>query len=291
MPDEDIADSITEVADLDDYDLLEGQSVSEISGVRVFDVGQGDCLGVLDEKEKVVLYVDYGGCIDHPDQADYSNVKSRLDVERSDNGRIGIVLTHWDKDHYYSATKNSKTGGCQWLVPRQKASISAASFAANLPNAACWPEEIGDDPKRFPVGGNCEIEIRKSKKYKAGAKSENRNLTGLAIAVIRKDENGDDEQMILLPGDNVFHKIKNLPDVPIRGLVAYHHGSHTHWHKVKSPVAINKCTTNNTVVYSCGENNPYNHPDKANYSANWSAREIDTRRIRNEPGDYRDILF
>jgi hypothetical protein len=59
-------------------------------------------------------------------------------------GHTAIVLTHWDKDHYYSAKKyNDEAKKGLWLVPRQLASPQAVKFAAGLSNALRWPEAQG----------------------------------------------------------------------------------------------------------------------------------------------------
>ena len=83
-------------------------------------------------------------------------------------------------------------------------------------------------PYPFNVG-NYVVEIRKCRAYAPAASSEDRNLSGLAIAVLKRDAEGRNEEMLLLPGDCAFHRIPGLPNPELRGLTAYHHGSHMHW--------------------------------------------------------------
>jgi hypothetical protein len=96
----DIAKAVDETAGADQLELFDRESVTALSGVRVFDVGQGRCIGLLDQHEAVFCYVDYGGLADHPDMNNPHNTRKRLPV-RYGEGRVSIVLTHWDKDHYW----------------------------------------------------------------------------------------------------------------------------------------------------------------------------------------------
>jgi len=99
--------------------LVNAHLTTAINGIRVFDVGQGDCIGIRDQIDEVFCYVDYGGVIDHPDKTNPANTPTRLPIQYA-GVRVSIILTHWDKDHYYSAyKKNPAAQKCEWLTPRQ----------------------------------------------------------------------------------------------------------------------------------------------------------------------------
>jgi hypothetical protein len=98
--------------------LFNPRNTTAITGIRVFDVGQGDCIGLLDQNGHVFCYVDYGGLLDHPDALNPTNTPLRQPTQYA-GGTVSIVLTHWDKDHYYSAyRKNTAAQSCEWLAPR-----------------------------------------------------------------------------------------------------------------------------------------------------------------------------
>jgi hypothetical protein len=147
---EDISKSVTRDAS-STVALFTPSLTTALSGIRVFDVGQGDCIGLLDQNGVVFCYVDYGGLGDHPDHGSplLNPAASRMPTTYG-SGYTAMVLTHWDKDHYYSAKKyNTDARNGLWLVPRQLASPQAVRFAAGLPNALSWPESWGTAQSHF----------------------------------------------------------------------------------------------------------------------------------------------
>jgi hypothetical protein len=272
--------------------LFDSTSVTELTGVRIFDVGQGDCLGLLDQNGRVFCYVDYGGLQDHPDEhvpSPQQMTAARQPVRRG-NGYAGIILTHWDKDHYWSANKkNPEAQKCKWLVPRQMASMTAVRFAARLLKARCWPEKLGPKTVQILVGSTYAIELRKCRGFVSGNQSEDRNLSGLAIFLLRF-LNRKIEACMLLPGDCAFHAIPNRPNAPLRGLIAYHHGSHTHW-GVATASAIAQRAPKYQLFYSYGTSNGYGHPDRTNYRPAWDANAKSTDSLRKTGRRYADIVW
>jgi len=268
---EDIAETVTAEADAANLTLFDGETVTGLRGIRVFDVGQGDCIGLLD-----------GGLMDHPDEANPNATAERLPVSY-EGGFASIVLTHWDKDHYWSANKkNPEAQKGEWLVPRQMASPQAVRFAAELDRAKCWPENR-DAPVRLDIGGRWDIEIRKCGKFSKKKLTEDRNKTGLAVTLLEWRAQQVDTYM-LLPGDCPFHRIPSLPSAELRGLVAYHHGARKGWTH-KTSAAIANFHTKHEMVYSYGEND-YGHPDRTSYEPNWNetARTTGEARAAGEKG-------
>ena len=126
---EDVGQTIA-AADAGKFLLFDPERVSALNGIRVFDVGQGDCIGLRDQDDRVFCYVDYGGLCDHPDKADPANTPQRLPVGSADDPAT-IVLTHWDKDHFWSATKNP--AACDVPLRAAHASYLARPFRSSMP--------------------------------------------------------------------------------------------------------------------------------------------------------------
>lgn len=262
-------------------ELFSHVDVDNIAAVRVYYVGQGDAIGLVDDKGDVVLYVDYGGMIDHPDKVNnFKELDKRL-VPESRNKPINVILTHWDKDHYYSAKHVAKIRNSQWVVPRQRIGPQALKFSASLTNVYCWPERMVKKPVSFHTKNGDTILIEKiEKKPRIRKQKEDRNLTGLAVSIIKKNKNNKKHEFVLLPGDAPYHKIGHFQNLVkkmnFKGGVAYHHGSHSHWKSSTSAVLGNP-RTGAKLVYSYGPSNTYGHPDRSNYDAlNWSGHTDET---------------
>jgi len=274
----DIGRTIAAAPETSQLELFDSDKVSSTSGVRVFDVGQGDCIGLLDQDRQVFCYVDYGGLMDHPDAANPAATRERMPVE-NDGELVPIVLTHWDKDHYWSANKkNPQAQQCEWLVPRQMVSPQALLFARGLKDAKCWPETRGSRPARFGVGESWDVEIRKCAAFSKKKVNEDRNKTGLAVTFLRWYEDSV-ETFMLLPGDCPFHLIPGLPEAQLCGLVAYHHGARKGWTSATRR-AIGNLHEQREMVYSYGENE-YGHPDRRNYRPDWDSTATTTCAARD----------
>jgi hypothetical protein len=287
----DIAKSVKRLAK-SNFSLFDSTLTTRLTGLRVFDVGQGDCFGLLNQNGEVFCYVDYGGLGNHPDQG--SRLKnpagSRMPVAYG-SGYTAIILTHWDKDHYYSAKKyNDEAKKGLWLVPRQLASPQAVRFAAGLPNALRWPESWGQKVKTFRVNSNDHIEIRKCEKFVGSAKTEDRNATGLVVT-LSKFKNRTLQFYSLLPGDRHFDGIPALPSAEIRVLIAYHHGSDTDWKPATKREITNLLGTPRDLVYSYGSSNTFGHPVTINYKTEWHPPTVRTPRLRTRKKKFEDFTW
>ena len=275
---------------------LFSKTVTEIKGIRVFDVGQGDCLGLRDQNDEVFGYVDYGGNEYHPDNKNPGYTATRLPVQRSSQ-YVPVILTHWDKDHYWSANKkNPAAQQCEWLVPRQWVSPQATRFAAKLANAKCWPDSLGKKPVSFAVGADYEIDIRKCEAFPANTGSEDRNHSGLAITITRKPP-GETAMYMLLPGDCAFDRIPSLPSMlSLCAIVAYHHGASTDW-STRTEQELAKAHSSHHMAYSYGTHaygqaNHYGHPQRSNYRSchpDWDQGARTTEEARAKGRESEDL--
>ena len=278
-----IGSTVFRTADPDQCNLFGNINIQTITGVRVFNVGQGDAIGLLDENGDIALYIDYGGLLDHPDKSNnFQNTAKRLSPKHG-NHNVGVILTHWDYDHYYSATKVREIQHGQWIVPRQMVGPLALAFSANLSNAYCWPEIVLNQAFIFSTNNGDEVIIEKlAPTIEDPYSTQDRNLSGLAISVVRnppgdQEEDSDNEitsTLALLPGDAPYNKIAHFPSLKtaceFKGYVAYHHGAVSHW-SGKTDAALGTGSQNSITVFSYGMSNRYNHPHRNKYAAlNWN---------------------
>jgi len=286
----DIRYRVVNKASLPDLDLFDESSITALTGIRVFDVGQGDCIGLLNQDSEVFCYVDFGGLNDHPDKKVREPSASRKRLRSKLKGKnVSIILTHWDKDHYWSAySKNPDAKGCRWIVPRQHVSPQAALFASQLKNASRWPEVIKDEPVEVDVGDNHAIHVKKVSPFDSNSINSNRNNSGLVVTITEYREQNPESYM-LMPGDCPYHLINLNSNMSISGLVAYHHGASSH-SIPETYSSISNIAADSLMVFSHGENH-YGHPVEGPYKPEWYKRSISTMDIRAIGGEYIDLLW
>ncbi|WP_405243188.1 ComEC/Rec2 family competence protein [Lentisalinibacter salinarum] len=282
----DVADEIDETATIKGLLLHDPAAVAAISGAWVIDVGQGDCIGLLNENDEIFCYIDYGGYNYHPDKGKRGVNPSASRMPAELNGDpVSVILTHWDQDHCWSADqKNTEAQDCYWVVPRQYVSPSVARLAAKLTNAQRWPESIGSKAVSVSIGSKHTVTIRKCEPFDEYSVNADRNTTGLAVSVVRTKDDGSREVM-LFPGDCSFDRIPNWEShLPLIGLVAYHHGSAKDWIAGVTDVAVQRWTADSMLTYSVGFNssgqNCYGHPVKSNYDPDWNTNSRITADVR-----------
>lgn len=268
---------------------------SQILGVRIFDVGQGDSVAILADiggNEETVLQLDYGGRERNPFDKN-NTVDSRMSIA---SGQL-LMLTHWDEDHWCSAPKGSLAQKADWLVPRQLTSPRAARFSATLKDIHCIPESLVGQTLRFDSQNGDYILWEKIGPFPgAFAKDEDCNKTGVALAIVRQGLNG--KEAILLPGDAPFDKVGLFPQlaqqgVALRGIVAFHHGAGTHWTQATEQLLQNWSKSKRLqVIFSCSRPNSYGHPDEGRYRALLPAATfLETADARAHQNPAIDILF
>lgn len=243
--------------------------VSGLGGVRVDYVGQGDAVSILDQDGRTILRIDYGGRESRPFSVRplarrQAEIDMNLPVLKGDR----IFLTHWDEDHWCSAGKTSQAGRKgRWLTPRQWTSPRAATAAARMNWIRCIPRHLERTPIRFLALNGDELWLEKLQHFDAATVGEDCNLTGVAFSLVQKATG----RVVLLPGDAPVHRVPHYARYvagthDLLGLVAHHHGSHTHWvgsthaylHQWSELLDV-------IVAFSCGDPNSDEHPDLSNY--------------------------
>jgi len=211
--------------------------LSNLSHVNVYNVGQGNCVGLVTSENQPLLYFDVGGGYKR-------NAHTYPAVFKLCNTRNPpVILSHWDQDHYQTAVLDTEEEifNSKWLVPFQKIGITAKHIAYALQqrnNLLCWNSEL---LPRYDFNNFSIVKCFGDPKYK--------NSSGLALFVNQRDGNH-----ILLPGDAKFAKIPDCSNERFTGLVVSHHGSSGE---------INGMPNSNLpamTVYSFGINNHENHP-------------------------------
>ncbi len=249
--------------------------VRAIRGARVYAVGQGDGIAIIDDGVRPVLQIDYGGRGGNPFRllkgaAQQNAVNALMPV---DPNRL-VMLTHWDANHWCSAEKGTQASAARWLVPRQVTSPRAVAFATGLGRISCIRETQVGQPRCFRAENGDELWWEKiGKSQTDDTKYEDCNFTGVAFSLVRRKPGRG--QVILLPGDAPFASVPHYRQhfdrkLTLSGIVAFHHGADTHWTEATRALLHEWPRTRNTVpvAFSCAEKSGYpRHPWPENYRA------------------------
>jgi beta-lactamase superfamily II metal-dependent hydrolase len=266
-----------------------------ISGARIYDVGQGDAVAILNETGRTILQLDCGGRQDNPFEG-----KSRAEVDRMlpVSTDALVMITHWDEDHWSTGPKGDAAKDVDWLVPRQVTSPRAVRFAADLEKVRCIPEtHVGTLFEYRAQNGDAILWQKIAKSSPSPAIHENCNRTGVAVALLR--QSGGAGQVILLPGDAPFDEVPlfdalRSAGTTLTGLVAYHHGSKYPLRNGTRSLLRDWPVTPGgpcDIVFSYGTTNSYGHPHPDRYDMLTNRREVATPVLRTTKAPYHDILF
>lgn len=297
------------------YELFKGQAKTRvdaqnavIAGVRVIDFGQGDCTEVRTQDGKALLYVDMGGgcgkCArTNPGHPDWTGSPAYV-ADPATKLQLGddpsVVMTHWDEDHFVTATRIAATANLRWLVPRQKIAKSHVTFVESLNDVRCWP--AGKIRHCFSLSAKVKLKIEKCSKAGVPGHKYDRNLDGLAVFIVQhNDAHGlVPGETIILPGDGPYQYIPTLretgglPPGKVIGLLAFHHGSKTHWSVAQTEAALPRVAAApaaHKLVYTYGEDvhgvnnfNLANPQSKGRYYAlGWRTREDTAGNLASVP--------
>ncbi len=274
------------ISDVSGLDPL--HSVTRIAGVRVYDVGQGDAIALLDQNGEPFFHLDYGGR-----QGNMLKTGPAIDLRLPVHRDRLVMLTHWDEDHWCTARNGQRARAAMWLVPRQSTSPRAVAFSLTLSDAKCIPESVVGIAQRFETqsADSDSIWWEKLGAHEPGiGHNEDCNRTGVAFAVV----SGRHKQVILLSGDAAFDRASfyqhfRSNGYELRGMVAYHHGSSHDWRLATSKL-LEGWKGNPTVLFSCAESNPFGHPNKQQYQGVAGAMQT-TFGLRAVGLHFCDILF
>lgn len=197
------------VEDINEFLKNAEQRLNNISHVNVYNVGQGNCIGLVDSTNRPLLYFDVGGGFN----ANADTYPPNFKLCNTDNPPV--ILSHWDQDHYQTAVLDLDENilNSKWFVPIQKIGKTAKHIAYALQqrqNLICWNKSL---PQRLDFSSFTIV--------KCTGDLKNKNHSGLALFVGQENDNH-----ILLPGDSKFSKIPDCLSEHFTGLVASHHGAY-----------------------------------------------------------------
>lgn len=207
--------------------------------LKVFDVGQGQCIFLQNDKNAVMI--DCGG-----DEDEYNGEQAaRALLTSGYTGIDALILTHYDTDH---------TCGAMQLLSRIRVKRLI------VPDI---PDQTGNRETLLRYAAQADIPVllvRQDLKLNFGSGTlylfapEEPDIRNASLSALMSDEEYD----ILITGDmdaaaeRILLAEKDLPDLEV--LIAGHHGS-----KHSTCAELLRMTAPDTVIISVGEN-AYGHP-------------------------------
>lgn len=230
------------------------------------DVGQGACVGLLDDNSEVRVYFDVGpriGSANLPFPPKYFN--------HCICAKPSIILSHWHADHWNGALQSTSLNNFSWIVPRQKGMGQQANLQA---------ARIAKSGKLLPVKRSC-TPIGTSGTQTVNifhGTGSNLNDSGLCLQVERRE--GNSSLAWLFPGDCAYAEVPyRIREAELCVLQATHHGGKGSDKSVPLPGTMKY----RRLVYSFGRGNTYGHPtstsQKAHQTAGWDHANLSSSPI------------
>lgn len=226
-----------------------------VSHAVVYDVGQGNAIGLVSDRRGPIVYFDLGGGTG-ANSGSFPPALNKFCFYEDPT----IILSHWDEDHWSSANRDTDALKQKWIAPRQKVGPSQrammAAISANGGTILFLPS--GYPKTRY---GQMQLEL---------ATGSGRNHSGIVLT-LAENSDGSGEQ-ILMPGDASYHHIASFTGgAPYLSVVASHHGGLLKSGSIPhSPGGIPS-----RLVYSAGNPNTYKHPLPATRGAHDAVGWID----------------
>jgi hypothetical protein len=227
----------------------------------VYDVGQGNCIGLCDSSGSVSTYFDFGGGVTQNRKTFPSALQSFCFTNNPP-----IILSHWDHDHWSSAYLDHRSFSMVWILPRQPLTPQHVKLLSDIAAAGgtAWFLPSGFNGRWF---GHFYLEI---------CTGSNRNNSGIALT-LSEHRSGVGEK-ILMPGDADYRYIGSVSiGSPYLSVVAAHHGGAL---SGATTIPGNPGRGISRLVYSTGANNSYRHPLPATRRAHDSVGWKDPKALQ-----------
>jgi hypothetical protein len=229
------ATQLTESPKDDILSFISQQQLDNFSHVNIYNVGQGNCIALVDSHNVPLLYFDVGG------GSGANSFTYPPNFKLCHFANPSVILSHWDLDHIVTAVYDAQLLKTKWLVPVQaplsNTAFQIASALQTRSNLFCWNTSIG-----------MEISLGNHFITKCSAKSTNKNSSGLAMYI-----NYGKANFTLLPGDATFYLIPNVNSRKLIGMAASHHGAKSSKNGMPHGVIPSM------LAYSFGANNTHRH--------------------------------
>ena len=224
----------------------------------VYDVGQGNAIGLCGSSGSVEMYFEFGGGV----LGNWWTFPRPL-TDFCFSTQPSIILSHWDFDHWSSANRDATSLKSTWIAPRQPVGPSHLALMNSI---------IGVG-KLLLVPPNLTARWR-GQFYLELCTGKGRNHSGLALTFSQRPD-GNGERM-LFPGDAYYTYIASFRPNDYVSVVAPHHGANMPYST--TPHCLGQ--PHSRLVYSYGQGNTYNHPSQItqkNHDANgWHDRAVTT---------------
>ena len=229
-------------AEIEDLQKILQPVSSGIDWAVVYDVGQGNSIGLCDTHGWVRSYFDLGGGMG-PNLFTFPPALGSFCFSCQPT----VILSHWDADHWCSAThpRGREALSNHWIVPRQVLTPAHVALLADIAGAG---GKVWFLPSNFAGRwfGQTHLEL---------CTGPGRNHSGIALT-ISAQPNGAGQQ-ILMPGDADYQYIPSFTGgSQYLSVVAPHHGGKG---KGSIPPTCPGAPASR-LVYSHGPGNTYGHP-------------------------------
>jgi hypothetical protein len=218
-------------------DITNALPSTSIEGVVVYDVGQGNAQGLVDNACQPVVYADFGGGVTANAGTFPSSLKRFCACKAAP-----VVLSHWDWDHWSSAglASNLWIRSHTWIAPLQRglgpSHHTMASAIRKHGTLLLWSSAVAG-----PIATGAVTLDR--------CTGRGRNHSGIAVTVHRAQGNP-----ILLPGDARYTAIPSHT-ASFDSVVAPHHGANMRNNFAPSCPGH----AHSRLVYSYGPGNTFRH--------------------------------
>lgn len=212
---------------------------SAIEWAVVYDVGQGNSIGLCTMQGTVETYFDLGGGV-------LANAKTFPSALTSFcfTRKPPIVLSHWDFDHWSSANRDTRSLAMTWIAPRQAVGPTHLALMTSIMSAG----KLLLVPRGFPAKWHGQLHLEL-------CTGSGRNHSGIALTLAEKPNGGG--ELMLFPGDARYPCLRSFPPKQsYLSVVAPHHGADMRNHTV--PTCPSKPPSR--LVYSFGHANTFKHP-------------------------------
>jgi hypothetical protein len=199
----------------------------------VYDVGQGNSIGLCDEENFPQVYFDLGGGIG-PNLFTFPKTLGSFCFTR----KPAIILSHWDEDHWSSALRSTSALSLEWIVPRQKLTAGSVALLAAITKAkgTIWFVPVSFAGAWF---GQIHLEL---------CNGSNKNNSGIALTL--SEQTRGVGRQILMPGDAEYRYVPTVKrGSQYHSIVAPHHGGILHSNPIIASSDLPTCSLSSAPSY------------------------------------------